>query len=169
MLNQWSTTSRLLPTHSSSRGVSTLMIWARRRNSSNCERGSVDYDKPILNWNRLCHKFCPRLLFCDEIFLKKICLEFLPCVGGGAGRILSRLNCHIHIQPNLAAVKCIFQNCKTDLFRLIIVFVQIANCIFRNWWLYLPKLQNITVQITNLFWQNLPNIELLHLYATLFC
>ena len=35
-----------------------------------------------------------------QYFFFAVCLEFCPCVAGGSGGILSRLNCHILTQPN---------------------------------------------------------------------
>ena len=43
---------------------------------------------------------------CFYFFYFAVCLEFCPCVAGGSGGILSRLNCHILTQPNPKTDHC---------------------------------------------------------------
>ena len=101
--------------------------------------------------------FCPWLVrFWTKFSWKRfaVCLEFRLCVHGGAGRILSRLNCHIHIQPNLHAEKCICPKWFSYLLKYLDVFVRIPNLICSNWRWICANNKMCVAQMTKLSWQH---------------
>ena len=62
----------------------------------------------IITLNPFFHKNNQHIV-CNEcfyFFYFAVCLEFCPCVAGGSGEILSRLNCHILTQPNSKTDHC---------------------------------------------------------------